>query len=216
LKIEKLTFLGYSPINLPLLMDLCHETFKTQYFSILKNIASNRPPVINKKKEFYNFSFMEIRDLESNSQLVFGVTNPLAKQPVFQFFSESGLEMNFTNIVHPKSYIASSVVLASGILIEPLVSISSQSELTFGVTIKRGTTIGHHTKVEEFTTVNPGCTISGNVQIGKGCTIGSGTVLRDSISVGTNSIIGAGSNVTKDIPANVLAFGNPCRVMKQL
>lgn len=36
------------------------------------------------------------------------------------------------------------------------------------------------------------------------------------VTVGDNSVIGAGSVVTKDVPANVVAVGNPCRVMREI
>lgn len=48
------------------------------------------------------------------------------------------------------------------------------------------------------------------------CFIGAGTIILKGITIGSKSIIGAGSVVTKDIPANVIAAGNPCRVIKQI
>ena len=36
------------------------------------------------------------------------------------------------------------------------------------------------------------------------------------VTIGENSVIGAGSVVTKDIPANVVAVGNPCRVLREI
>ena len=38
----------------------------------------------------------------------------------------------------------------------------------------------------------------------------------DTITIGDNTVIGAGSVVTKDIPANVVAVGNPCRVLREI
>ena len=54
------------------------------------------------------------------------------------------------------------------------------------------------------------------VRIGKNCWIGAGTILVPGVTVGDNSVIGAGSVVTKDIPANVVAVGNPCRVLRPI
>ena len=54
------------------------------------------------------------------------------------------------------------------------------------------------------------------VHIGKNCWLGAGVVVLPGVSIGDNSIIGAGSIVTKDIPANVVAVGNPCRVMRPI
>lgn len=52
------------------------------------------------------------------------------------------------------------------------------------------------------------------VHIGKNCWIGAGAIILPGVTIGDNSVIGAGSVVTKDIPANVVAVGNPCRVLR--
>jgi maltose O-acetyltransferase len=54
------------------------------------------------------------------------------------------------------------------------------------------------------------------IKIGKNCWIGGGTIVCPGVSVGENTTIGAGSVVVRDIPANVVAVGNPCRVMRSL
>ena len=54
------------------------------------------------------------------------------------------------------------------------------------------------------------------VHIGRNVWIGGGCVLLQGVSIGDNTVIGAGSIVTKDIPANVVAYGNPCRVIREI
>lgn len=54
------------------------------------------------------------------------------------------------------------------------------------------------------------------VHIGKNCWIGAGAVILPGVSIGDNTVIGAGSIVTKDIPSNVVAVGNPCRVIREI
>lgn len=54
------------------------------------------------------------------------------------------------------------------------------------------------------------------VHIGRNCWLGAGVIVMPGITIGDNSVIGAGSVVTKDIPANVVAVGNPCRVMRPI
>lgn len=55
-----------------------------------------------------------------------------------------------------------------------------------------------------------------SVKIGKNCWIGAGAVILPGVTIGDNTVIGAGSVVTKDIPANVVAVGNPCRVLRDI
>ena len=54
-----------------------------------------------------------------------------------------------------------------------------------------------------------------SVHIGANCWIGAGAIILPGITIGDNVVIGAGSIVTKDIPANVIAVGNPCRVLRK-
>ena len=54
------------------------------------------------------------------------------------------------------------------------------------------------------------------VTIGDNVWIGAGTVILPGVSIGDNTVVGAGSVVTKDIPANVVAYGNPCRVIREI
>lgn len=54
------------------------------------------------------------------------------------------------------------------------------------------------------------------VHIGRNCWLGAGVIIVPGVTVGDNAVIGAGSVVTKDIPSNVLAAGNPCRVLREI
>ncbi len=54
------------------------------------------------------------------------------------------------------------------------------------------------------------------ISIGKNCWIGASSVVLPGVTIGDNTVIGAGSVVTKDIPSNVVAVGNPCRVMREI
>lgn len=52
--------------------------------------------------------------------------------------------------------------------------------------------------------------------IGKNCWIGAGVIIVPGVKIGDNTVIGAGSVVTKDIPADVVAVGNPCKVIRAI
>ena len=54
------------------------------------------------------------------------------------------------------------------------------------------------------------------VHIGKNCWLGSGVVVLPGVTIGDNVVVGAGSIVTKDLPSNVVAVGNPCRVLREI
>lgn len=54
------------------------------------------------------------------------------------------------------------------------------------------------------------------ITIGNGCWLGGGVIVLPGVTIGEGSVIGAGSVVTKDIPQNSLAVGNPCRVIRKI
>ncbi|MBQ8201768.1 MAG: sugar O-acetyltransferase [Clostridia bacterium] len=54
------------------------------------------------------------------------------------------------------------------------------------------------------------------IRIGRNCWLGAGVIVLPGVTIGDNSVIGAGSVVTRDIPANVVAVGNPCRVLRPI
>ena len=91
-----------------------------------------------------------------------------------------------------------------------------------------------HIYVGDYTMIGPNVTIASaghpilpelrekgyqynmQVHIGKNCWIGAGSVILPGVTIGDNTVIGAGSVVTKDIPENVVAVVNPCRVLREI
>ena len=54
------------------------------------------------------------------------------------------------------------------------------------------------------------------VHIGRNVWLGAGVIVLPGVTIGENTVVGAGSVVTKDLPANVVAVGNPCRVLRPI
>jgi acetyltransferase-like isoleucine patch superfamily enzyme len=71
--------------------------------------------------------------------------------------------------------------------------------------------VGHprHHEFRKFIIASP-------ITIGHNIWIGGGTIVNPGITIGNNTVIGAGSVVTKNIPANMVAAGNPCRVIREI
>lgn len=150
--------------------------------------------------------------------LFFCSNKPSNKIFLYSFFDEkwSISQDMFTSIIHPSSVVASSVNHKGGLYVEPLSVISPFTEIGFGVSINRHCSIGHHNILHDFCSIYPGTHITGDVEIGTAVTIGPGTTVFSGVKIGANSVIGGGSVVTRDIPANVLAFGNPCKPVKEI
>lgn len=73
--------------------------------------------------------------------------------------------------------------------------------------------VNHNTNVEER--IHGGC-YGKPIHIGKNVWLGGDVKILAGVSIGDNTIIGTGSIVTKDIPSNVIAVGNPCKVLRTI
>ncbi len=104
--------------------------------------------------------------------------------------------------------------------------ISSHTFICEGVTIEDNVFIGHNVAFINDTYPRS-TTASGNLQtesdwhvertfVKKGASVGSGCTILSNVTIGENAIIGAGSVVTRSIPANCVAYGNPARVHRQV
>ena len=82
-----------------------------------------------------------------------------------------------------------------------------------GVIIEDNVQIGSHCSIYSVSTIDGK---KGQVTLKKNCKIGAQSVIMPGITIGENSIIGAFSFVNKDIPANVMAFGIPVKVIKKI
>lgn len=108
------------------------------------------------------------------------------------------------------------IALGEGTYINMNCSFIDDGNITVGKAVMFGTnvviaTVGHPIKpdMRQYMYADP-------VVIGDNCWIGANVTICPGVSIGENTVIGAGSVVTKDIPANVVAVGNPCRVLRAI
>ena len=84
-----------------------------------------------------------------------------------------------------------------------------------GVFIGHLSSVGHDADIGEHTVISVHVCISGHVKIGKWCYIAPQTVIKPYVEIGDYTMIGMGSVVDKDIPSGVIAYGTPCKVIRE-
>lgn len=214
----RVVLLGFCYGAVPIVAEVAFEALNCNRFDIVKNIEVKELNLPYKHKGFqfnvfndYSFDFKTVKD-----NVVFGVSTPHIKYVLYQYFNRLHNidKSRFASLIHPSAYFSMSAIHEEGLLLEPLSVVSVFSKIGFGVTIKRNCSVGHHVVIEDYVSIHPGVNISSNVRIGKGVTLGTGTSVIDYVDIGENSFIGSGSVITKSIPDGVVAYGNPCRVVR--
>ena len=92
------------------------------------------------------------------------------------------------------------------------------AKVTFGDNVFIGPSCGFHTATHPLDVErrNAGLEWAYPITVGNNVWFGANVTVLPGVTIGDNCVIGAGSVVTHDIPANVVAFGNPCRVQRSL
>lgn len=120
----------------------------------------------------------------------------------------------FGVLVHPAACVAPSASLGPGTAVMAGAIIQSGASVAAHVIVNSGAILEHDSSVEAGASLSPGCATGGRVRIGAQAFVGTGAVLCPRVEVGRGSIVGAGAVVTKSLPAGVVAFGNPARVIR--
>ncbi len=108
--------------------------------------------------------------------------------------------------------IGDNVYINFGCIILDCAEIVIEENTLFGPNI--GLYAANHS-IDSNERINGGC-VGKQIHIGKNCWLGGDVKVIGGVTIGDNSIIGAGSIVTKDIPSNVIAAGNPCKIIREI
>ncbi|MCY1636006.1 acetyltransferase [Marinifilum sp. D737] len=214
LKRDVYQLMGFDPNWICVIHDLLYHNHEKEIaFDVFLNMELETKA--NDWLQKIHFQVQAIERVNRKLPILFGLASPKNKYPVYKDFSKVLERDDYDNLIADSSIVSVSSKLEKALLIDHQCVISAQTKIGFGVSIKRGAKIGHHNSIGDFTDINPGVITSGNVKIGKACEIGSGAIVKNNVEIGDNTFIGMGSVVTKDIPANSIAFGNPCKLIRK-
>jgi sugar O-acyltransferase (sialic acid O-acetyltransferase NeuD family) len=126
------------------------------------------------------------------------------------------LGFDLINAIHPSAVIQGNISLGTGNLICAGAVLITGTRVEDDVVINTGSTIDHDSLLEIGAQVASGVTTSGCVTIRRGAFVGVGAILGPGVTVGERAIVGAGSLVLQDVPPGMLAYGAPCRVVREI
>ncbi len=142
------------------------------------------------------------------------IGNNLARKNLLEKLKTMGFII--PNIIDSSAIVSKYTTLGSGIFIGKGAIVNSNCTIEDGVIINTGSVIEHDCTVKKYSHISPSATLCGGVEISNLCHIGANSVVRQLIKIGENTTIGMGSVVVKNITNNKLAYGNPCKVIKEV
>lgn len=125
-------------------------------------------------------------------------------------------QVNFGKAVYPDAIVSPRTTIGDGTVVMQGSVIQACAVIGKHCIVNTAATIGHDCVLEDFVHLSSNATLCGEVKVGEGSWIGAGTTVIQGVKIGSWSLIGAGSVVVNDIPDGVVAYGNPCRVIRKL
>lgn len=126
-----------------------------------------------------------------------------------QLFVRRGLRV--TSLVHPSASVCATARLGAGTQVLALALVAADAQLGEACIVNHRASVDHECVVGDGVHLAPGATLCGCVTLGDNVMIGAGAVVLPRIAIGENCVIGAGAVVTRDVPPNTVAVGNPAR-----
>jgi|TARA_B100001758_G_C18412834_1_gene617100 sugar O-acyltransferase (sialic acid O-acetyltransferase NeuD family) len=136
------------------------------------------------------------------------------RKNIFDYISNLIPSFKWVNAIHPSVIIGSDVKIGVGVIAMAGVIFNPGAfigDFTFYAT---GCQIEHDCSISEFASVSAGSVLGGFVKIGKYSAITMNVTIFDRLSIGDNTVVGSASLVTKSLPSNILAYGNPVKIIR--
>lgn len=122
--------------------------------------------------------------------------------------------LGLATIVHPRAIVSDRATLGEGVFVGAGAVIGTGATIGCCAIVNTGAIVDHDCRIGEFAHVAPGAVMSGRVTVGDRSHVGTGASIMQGVTIGPDSIVGVGSTVVGDVPAGVMAYGNPCTVVR--
>jgi acetyltransferase-like isoleucine patch superfamily enzyme len=158
--------------------------------------------LLNSKEMCYDYNNLRPRELDKKKEILKKLLKKVGEECYIEppFFCDYG----FNTTLGDNFYANHNLVILD------------VCEVTFGNNVFIGPNVGIYTAGHPIDVElrNKGLEYGKKIKVGNNVWIGGNVCILPGVTIGDNVTIGAGSVVTKDIPSNVTAFGNPCKVFK--
>ncbi len=182
---------------------------------ILEACGSSVEGIIDDNPATTQFMEMEVmHSPKEGEEYIISIGNCAIRRKVVEKLADEGC--TFATAIHPSAIISKHATIEEGSVVMQGVIVQSGAKIGRHCIVNTAATVDHDCNIGDYVHIAPGVTICGDATIGEGCWIGAGSVVIQGVKIGKGSFIGAGSVVCKDIPEGVIAYGNPCKVKRNI
>lgn len=179
---------------------------------ILKESGISVLNIIDDNKELKELMGIPIiyNEMKPSFPMIISIGNNSIRKRIREKFAEC----NYITAISSSAILSDTITIGEGTVIMQGSIIQSSVNIGEHSIINTGATIDHDCQIGDFVHIAPGCNLCGNVEIGEGTFVGAGTIIIPGVKIGKWTTVGAGSVIRKNIPDNVMAAGNPCKIYK--
>ncbi|MDI6452391.1 acetyltransferase [Peloplasma aerotolerans] len=152
----------------------------------------------------YNYAFITVGSVGDTSIRI----------KLFNMLKTIGYQI--PTIVDPSSKVSKYSRIEEGVFIGKLSIVNADAIIQECAIINSGSIVEHDCQIGSFAHISPGAVLGGEVIIGNNTHVGLNATIMQQIKIGSNSIIGMGSIVNNNINNNKLAYGTPCKEVKNI
>lgn len=147
-------------------------------------------------------------------QLLVAIGDNYHRQAMTERLRQQFSDAVFPTLVDPTAVVAADAHLAPGVVVMAQAHVGAGCRLEQGALVNTQASIDHDSSLGAFASLAPGVITGGRVQVDERSFIGLGAQLVHGITIGADSVVGAGSLVLRDLPAGVVGYGSPARVIR--
>jgi sugar O-acyltransferase (sialic acid O-acetyltransferase NeuD family) len=152
--------------------------------------------------------------LEGPVRFFVGIGDGASRRRVVERWEARGHRL--ARVIHPRATLSPSATVAEGAVVMAGTVIQAEASIGKGAIVNTGATVDHDCRIGAFAHIAPGSHLAGNVEVQEEAWIGIGTSVREGVVIARRTVVGAGAVVVDDLPPDVVAHGNPCRVVRQI
>ena len=158
----------------------------------------------------------QLNDLKKQciDHIVIAIGDCHVRQHLSSYAQSQGFKL--ITIIHPSAVVSKEVTIGDGTVICAASVVNPGTDIGDNVIINTASTVDHECTIGDGVHIGPGVHIGGRARVKKSAWVGIGAVISDRITIGENSMVGAGAVVVRDIPPNVVAYGVPAKVVRNI